>query len=188
VTLVCGASGVGKTRAAKALAVRYNTALGEADDIVTALKAMTTPDQQPLLHYWGTHPEAASFSPEQIAELHLSVADALRPAFEAVIADHMESNAPVVLEGDYLLPELVLTHGVRALVLTDDEQGIIGNYRAREPDEGDQSYRARVSALVTSHLLTRAHRIGVPVIAARPWPTALDRMDAALRNPASLSA
>src|SRR5688572_8304737 len=81
VTLVCGASGAGKSRAASALAVRYGVPLGEADDVVTALMAMTTPQQQPVLHYWSTHPEAMAWPPERIADLHLDVAAALRPGF-----------------------------------------------------------------------------------------------------------
>jgi 2-phosphoglycerate kinase len=52
VTLVCGASGVGKTSVAVPLAARYGAPLAEADDIVTALKAVTTPEQMPVLHFW----------------------------------------------------------------------------------------------------------------------------------------
>src|SRR5258707_8532988 len=88
VTLVCGASGVGKSSLAVPLAARYGVPLAEADDVVTALKALTTAKQLPLLHYWDTHPEAGGWGPEKIAELHLAVADSLRPGLEAVIADH----------------------------------------------------------------------------------------------------
>jgi len=51
VTVVCGASGAGRSRAAFALAARYGVPLAEADDIVTALRAMTSYEQQPQLHY-----------------------------------------------------------------------------------------------------------------------------------------
>jgi 2-phosphoglycerate kinase len=50
VTLICGASGVGKSCIAVQLASRYGVPRVEADDIVTALKALTTPDQIPILH------------------------------------------------------------------------------------------------------------------------------------------
>jgi len=39
VTLVCGASGTGKSCLARPLAERYGVPLAEADDIVTALQA-----------------------------------------------------------------------------------------------------------------------------------------------------
>src|SRR5580704_3116030 len=57
VTLVCGASGTGKSCLARPLAERYGVPLAEADDIVTALQAITTREQQPVLHFWQTHPQ-----------------------------------------------------------------------------------------------------------------------------------
>ncbi|MFT7872079.1 MULTISPECIES: hypothetical protein [Amycolatopsis] len=30
------------------------------DDLVLAVQRMTTPAQQPLVHYWDTHPDASS--------------------------------------------------------------------------------------------------------------------------------
>jgi 2-phosphoglycerate kinase len=185
VTLVCGGSGVGKTRAASALASRYGVPLAEADDIVTALKAMTSYAQQPRLHYWTTHPQVLSWAPEKIADLHLEVVDVLGPAFAAVIADHVESGTPVVMEGDYLTPELALGYAgtVRVLVLNEpDEDQIVANYGGRAPHDGEQRRRARVSVLVGDRLAARARRIGMPVLFARPWADQLDRIDRALRT------
>src|SRR6266540_733219 len=134
VTLVCGASGVGKSSVAVALAIRYATPLAEADDIVTALMTMTTSEQHPALHYWNTHPEARSFEPERISELHFALAEAVRPAFEAVIADRFAAAVrAVVREGP-------------------DEQRIVVNYGTREPDSGERPPRARFSGLVSAEL------------------------------------
>jgi 2-phosphoglycerate kinase len=184
VTLVCGASGVGKTSVAVPLAARYGVRLGEVDDIVTALKALTTANQFPLLHFWDTHSEAHVWPPEQIAALHFQVTDALRPAFRAVIADHLEFAAPVVFEGDYLLPDLAAEFGdaVRAVVVTETEERILANYRSREPGNGEQTVRARVSALVGARLVQRAEQAGAAVVSAWPWVDALDRVDRALRT------
>ncbi len=184
VTLVCGASGVGKSCVARPLAARYGVPLAEADDIVTALQAVTTARQQPMLHFWQAHPESRSWAPEQIAARHFEVATALSPAYAAVIADHVEFAAPVVFEGDYLLPELAAEAGtaVRAVVLDEqDEDQIMANYLRREPG-GQQRDRARVSALVSAELARRARRRGVPVVSARPWSDSLDRVEAALRE------
>jgi len=184
VTLVCGASGTGKSCVARPLAARYGVPLAEADDIVTALQAITTPRQQPMVHFWETHPEFSSWAPEQIVARHFEVASALRPGYAAVIADHVEFAAPVVFEGDYLLPELAAQAGaaVRAVVLDEqDEDQITANYGRREPG-GKQRDRARVSALVSAELARRARRCGVPVVPARPWTDGLDRVDRALRG------
>jgi len=185
VTLVCGASGVGKSRVARPLAARYGVPLAEADDIVTALQAITTPQQQPMVHFWAAHPEFRDWTPEQVAARHFEVADALRPAYAAVIADHVEFAAPVVFEGDYLLPELAVEAGeaVRAVVLDEqDEDQITANYLHREPGARPQRGRARVSALVSAELVRRARGCGVKVVPARPWSDQLDRVDKALRE------
>lgn len=181
VALVCGASGVGKSCLARPLAAKYGVPLAEADDIVTALQAITTAEQQPMLHLWE-NPRSRSWRPERIAELHFEVASALGPAYAAVIADHAEFAAPVVFEGDYLLPELAAGSGgaVRAVVLDEpDEEQIAANYLRREPGR-TQRDRARVSALVGAELARRARRCGVPVVPARPWGDAIDRVAEAL--------
>jgi 2-phosphoglycerate kinase len=186
VTLVCGAAGVGKSTIAAPLASRYGTPLGEVDDIVTALRAMTTGEQQPLLHYWDTHPQVKAWPPEKVADLHLSVADAVEPGLSAVITDHVASRAPVVFEGDYLLPELATGYAggaVRAVVIDEpDEDQIVANYLAREPHLDEQRNRARISTLVGARLAERAVRCGVAVVPARPWSDLLDRVDSALRG------
>jgi 2-phosphoglycerate kinase len=61
VALICGASGVGKTTVAVELAARYGVPRAEADDMVTAVKALTTAEQEPTLHYWDTHPPARTW-------------------------------------------------------------------------------------------------------------------------------
>lgn len=182
VTLVCGASGVGKSCVARPLAARYGVPLAEADDIVTGLQAITTAEQHPMLHFWQAHPEFRTWEPERIASQHFEVASALRPAYAAVIADHVEFAAPVVFEGDYLLPELAAEAGaaVRAVALDEqDEDQIAANYLRREPGR-QQRQRARVSALVSAELARRARSCGIPVVPARPWSDALDRVGKAL--------
>jgi 2-phosphoglycerate kinase len=183
VTLICGASGVGKSSIAVQLASRYGVPRAEADDIVTALKALTTPDQMPILHLWDNQPDAREWAPARVADLTIKVAEELRRGFEAVIADHVESATPVVMEGDYLLPDLGIGFGaaVRAVVISEpDENRIVMNYMSREAGAGEQWLRARVSTLLDAELSTRAARVDVPVVAARPWIDSLDRVDAAL--------
>lgn len=183
--LVCGASGVGKTTIAVGLAARYGVPLTEADDLVAAVMALTTPQQQPTLHYWDTHPEARSWPEEKIADLHLQVSDVMAPAFRAVIADHVEFDAPVILEGDYLVPELVtgFGDGVRAVVLDEpDPDQIVAGYLEREPDAGPQRVRAGVSVRIGQRLVARARAVSVPVLQPGPWADSIDRVDAALRS------
>src|SRR5438552_5047964 len=108
VLVIGGASGTGKTSASYPIARRFGVALTEIDDLHITARRLTTPAEQPVLHYWFMHPEAATeMSPEAIVEMQISVSRAMAPAVTAVIANHIETQMPVVLEGDYVLPELV---------------------------------------------------------------------------------
>jgi 2-phosphoglycerate kinase len=159
--------------------------LAEADDVVTALTVLSTPEQQPMLHRWNTDPGVHAWTPARIADHTIEVAEELRRGFEAVIADHIEFAAPLVMEGDYLLPDFGVRFGgaVRTVVIAEpDEDLIVANFRAREPHGGEQRRRAQVSALFNTRLTARAGAAGVPVVRSRPFDDAVDRVDAALRG------
>jgi 2-phosphoglycerate kinase len=108
VLLLGGASGVGKSSLSYPLARHYDINLTEIDDIQVALTKLTTPEQQPLLHFWRTNwDEFSSWSDEQHLSHFIQVSrEVFQPALEAVIANHLETNRPVILEGDFILPEL----------------------------------------------------------------------------------
>ncbi|MEV0581968.1 hypothetical protein [Nonomuraea sp. NPDC050310] len=175
VILLGGASGIGKSSVAYPLARRLGVPLVELDDIVEALQAMTTPQQLPMLHYWCTTPEAAAFPAERIVELQIEVARALEPAVRAVVANHLETGTPVVLEGDYLLPSTELPGAVKVILHEPDEDRIVANYLSREPAAGEQRGRARVSRMYGDWLAAQAAEQGVPVVAMRPWADAVER-------------
>jgi 2-phosphoglycerate kinase len=190
VLIIGGASGTGKTSVSYGLAHEHGVGITEFDDVVEALKAMTTPDQQPTLHYWDTHLEAWSWSAQQIVDLTQRVCEDLHPAAEAVVANHLDTGVPVVLEGDYLLPRLLTQatfrglHSagrVRGVFLVDpDEEQIRANLQTREPNGGDMTARARVSWLYGEALQEECRRLGVPALSPRPWQTLTERVRAAL--------
>lgn len=192
VWLIGGASGAGKTSVAYALARDLGVPIVEVDDIVQALLAMTTPDQQPTLHYWRTHPEAAQLPPPAIVEWLIAEAEALGPAIEAVVANHLETGMSVVIEGDYLVPALAARASfgresasgrVRAVFLDEPEEDqLVHNFSAREPDQPAQIGRARVSRLHGEWLVAEAVRFDVPVVSARPWTTVITRAREALER------
>ena len=190
VLVIGGASGTGKSSISYRLAHQYSIGITEFDDVVEGIKAMTTADQQPRLHYWDTHPEAMSWTPQQIVHLTQGVWQDLHPAAEAVVANHLETGVPVVLEGDYLLPRLVTqarfndipaAGRVRGVFLFEpDEEQISANLSRREPAGGDMTTRAHVSWLLNQTQQAECERVGAPAIPARPWPTLLDRVRAAV--------
>ena len=187
-----GASGSGKSRVAYPLAHAIGVPLVEVDDVVESLLAMTTPQEQPALHHWRTHPEATDLPAVEIVRLQIALATALLPALEAVVANHLETETPVVIEGDYLLPSFAAQAAfgrqpaagrVRAVFLVEpDEDRLVANYADREPSEPAQTGRARASGLFGKWLEDEAVRFGIPVVPARPWSTVDTRVRAALNQ------
>jgi 2-phosphoglycerate kinase len=195
VLLVGGPSGAGKSSVAYPLARRYGVPVLEIDDIVCALESMTTPEQQPELFYWQTHPEASHAPPEEILRQGLALTSALEPALAAVIGNHLETDMPVVIEGDFLRPSFTIldeyanqpAHApsgkrrVRALfVVEPDVDQIVANYASREPDAGDRRARANVSVAWSRWLVAEAERHNVSTVHARPWHDVIDRAEAAI--------
>ena len=182
VLLLGGPSGVGKSSAGYPLARRFDVGITEVDDLHIAVERLTTPAQQPTLHFWRTNPQAAQFDPERILELHISVCRVLTPVIQAVVDNHVETRTPIVLEGDYLLPEQPKTERVKSVFLYEpDEAQIVRNFAAREPREPEQTKRARVSWLHGQWLADECRRLGLVALPARPWTTLLDRIAAATR-------
>ncbi|HEY0736894.1 MAG TPA: hypothetical protein VGD69_18390 [Herpetosiphonaceae bacterium] len=190
--LIGGASGVGKTSVSYRLAQHYGVGITEVDDFQVILERMTTPEHQPVLHYWRTHhDEARRMSEDQQLAFMLKYSQVMATALELVIANHLESNAPIVLEGDFILPSLAVQAAydaipaagrVRAIFIYEDDESQIGhNYRAREGEA--QLQRARASWRHSEWLLQEAARLGVPAIAARPWDTVFQRIVATLAEP-----
>jgi 2-phosphoglycerate kinase len=188
VHLLGGASGVGKSSVASRLAHHYGVGLTEVDDFQVVLDTMTTPEQQPVLHYWRTHREEwRALDEDGRLAYTLRYAAVMAQALEQVIANHLE-GAPVVLEGDFIVPELAtrIAYGaepaagrVRAVFLYEaDEAQIARNYQEREGR--DQAGRARASWHYSEWLREGAALLGVPSVPARPWETVLERVIAAV--------
>ncbi len=185
VLLIGGASGTGKTSMSYRIAKHFGLNLIEVDDFQVMLKRMTTSEQQPVLHHWDTHPDPFSMSAEEMMQNLIASGAVMRTGLEAVIANHLEANIPVVMEGDFILPELAtLNHygdeanngRVKGLFLIEpDERQLVANYLAREPEYGEQTKRARSSWLFGQWLAVECARLGVPTVEARPWENVVER-------------
>jgi 2-phosphoglycerate kinase len=190
VLLIGGASGVGKTKLSYSLARHFGVNLIEQDDFQAFLEKLTTPEEQPQLHFWRTNwEEFSAWSDEKHLEHFIQVSrDVFQPGFEAVIANRLRSKSSIVLEGDFLLPELALyptfldetnAGRVKALyIYEEDEAQLAKNYLAREGEE--QLLRAHWSWLTNQWLRAECERLGLPTVAARPWKTGVERALATL--------
>ncbi len=190
VLLLGGASGAGKTAIAHRLARHFDLGLTPVDDFQVLLETMTTPEQQPALHFWRTHPDPGSLSAEDIVAQGHSLRQVMAVGLEAVIANHLDGQGPVLLEGDFISPTLAAQASfgglanagrVRAIFLMeDDEQQLLANFLQREPAGGPQAKRARVSWLYGQHLKAECARLGLAALPARPWETVFERVVAML--------
>ena len=186
VLVLGGASGTGKTRLSYRLASELGFGITEVDDFQVVLERMTTPEQQPSLHFWRTHPDPGSLSAEEIEKQGLDILDVMLPALEAVVENHLEGGTSLVLEGDFIHPALPARDAfgqepnggrVRGVFLVEaDEDQIIQNYLEREPATGPQTTRAQVSVLRASWIREKCEELGVAAIPARPWDTLFDRV------------
>jgi 2-phosphoglycerate kinase len=191
VLLIGGASGTGKTSVAYRVAHYFTVGITAIDDFQVILERMTTPEQQPVLHFWRTHPDPGLLTAEEIMRQGLEVARAMTPALDAVIADHLDAKVPVVLEGDFIAPMLATqpvfdgqsnAGRVRAVFLYEpDEAQILRNFSLREPGAGVQDKRARVSWLQGQWLRRECGRLGIPAVPAGPWGTLFTRVLEAVR-------
>jgi 2-phosphoglycerate kinase len=193
VLFVGGASGVGKTTLAYVLGQRFSVNVVAVDDIHTALETVTTPEQQPLIHFWRTNwPQFSAYSDQEHVEHFLDVSrQVYNPVLTAVVADRLAGGMPAIIEGDFILPELAARptfNGqandgrVQALFVQEhDEAQIAANVMDRQG--GDASLPARTSWLKNQWLQRECDRLGIPTVAARPWATAADRAVMAITHP-----
>ena len=182
--LLRGPAGVGKTSVSYRLAHHFGMGITEIDDFQAILERMTTPTEQPVLHSWHTHPEAGNQPAEEIVKHTIAVGQVMAPALEAVIANHIESRAPVVLEGDFILPCLPLllqqpctrTRYAHSSSMKKVRSNSATIFLQREPEHGPQIKRAHVSWLYGQWLKQEAERRGILTLPARPWDTLFERL------------
>jgi 2-phosphoglycerate kinase len=194
VLLIGGHSGAGKSTAAERLARRYRAAWLMVDDLRLALQRsraiLPSPEATAALHFdttpgWWRHP------PERLRDAAIAVGEALGPALEVVVENHVDQRLPAVLEGDGVLPALLARPPVRArarggrvravFVVEPAESALLATVRARGLEAAYMA-EAEVRAVVRARwlfgrwLAARARRAGLPVLESRPWETLADRI------------
>ena len=198
VLLIGGSSGVGKTRVAQALARRLGLSVLLADDIRMSIQQVTTPAEQPGIHYFLAHPTIWQKPPEAICDGFIAVGSALARPLAVNIAHHVfeESAGPVIIEGDGILPALAarrdfsnkhfapapVTNEVRAVFLVEpDEEVAMQKLRPRGRSFDHLSLKeqeafARASWLYGQWLRRQAGRYQLPIVESRPWETLVERV------------
>lgn len=172
VLLIGGSSGVGKTTVSRIVAGQSHAALAQADDFRLVLQRTAAP---PSL----STPSVRTASPEARCEAWIEAARFISAALQIVVAFHVASDAPIILEGDTILPELVAcrrpvgvpvaTHVHGAILAAESEAVLWRNACARgrgfdAMSPADQRAEVRRNWLYSQWLVCEAARFGLPVV------------------------
>ena len=196
VLLIGGASGVGKSVVANQLGLRLGASWLHLDDLRLAFQRsrVMLPERTEALYFFEETPEIWTMPPELLRDGLIGVGQVLSPALEVIIENHVDTVAPVVIEGDAILPSLLSRPTVRdrvsdghvqAVFLVETEEEIVfANIVARGRGmggrrEAELRTEARAKWLYGQWLADEAHRYGLPVLEPRPWSTLVERIQAA---------
>ncbi len=179
VLFIGGASGMGKSSVAYELARFYKVNVIEVDDICQAVKAMTTKEILPAIHYWSSGIDWMDIGVSGNVKWLIDVSKEMIPGIKAIVENHIESGVPVIIEGDFIHPELTVSFEnpkVKSVYINEpDKNQILQNYLAREGGEL-QHFRADISIEYGAWLVNTCEKLGIKVIESRPWNTVVDRI------------
>jgi 2-phosphoglycerate kinase len=185
IILIGGASCVGKSSVSYTISKMLGIGVTEVDDFQVVLEAMTNEKDYPVIHYWNNHFEEAIKLPEKKkVEIMINYANTMSIALEKVIENHLESNRPLLLDGDFITPALSVRkrYGEQLrddkiksifIVETEEEQ-IQKNLFNREGYY--QNDRARTNWLYNEWIKEQADVYPIKIVAARPWDSVINRV------------
>lgn len=178
VLLIGGVSGSGKSCFARELGRYYGVKVLELDDLKQAMKAVTTKETLPLLHYWSTGVDWRDIGVDGNVNWLIGVSKEMDSALKAVVEQHLEDNLPVIIEGDFIHPEFAASFDpslVKVMFLQEPEkEQLLANYSEREGGSL-QDYRASIGIEYGKWQAEQCKRLKIQMIKARPWDTAVDR-------------
>ena len=168
----------------------------QVDDLRLALQysLVTLPERTPELYFFLDTPDVWQQPPERLYRGLIDIGELVSPAIEIVVAHHVGTQMPLILEGDGILPSLLERPRVKenvesrrvslVVVVEPDEAALFDNMLARDrgiDERSEQELRteARAKWLFGEWLAVEAQRYGLPVVEARPWTTLPDRILAA---------
>lgn len=190
VLLIGGHSASGKTVVAERIGLSLGIPWMMADDLRLAFqrsRARLPADTDTL--YFDKEPGYWQRPAREQCDALIAVGEALSPALEVVVENHVDQSAPCVIEGADVLPSLLSRppvrerrEAVRAVFLVEpDESAILAavvergrEFAGRAEPELAEAVRARW--LFGRWLAREAARHGLPVVEPRPWDTLAERV------------
>jgi 2-phosphoglycerate kinase len=193
VLVVFGASGSGKSTAAREIALEQGVTWLQVDDLRLALQysQATLPNLTDELYFFESTPDLWSLPTERLCRAFVQTAMAMLPAVRVVIDSHVVTRVPIVIEGDGIFPALVEDPVIAPLVATgvvrfccvaaSGVEELLDNMinRGRGEHVGDRE-DARPHALANdaynTWLVAESERLGIPVVSSRPYSSLAKRI------------
>jgi len=114
-----------------------------------------------------------------------SVSNEMFEFLKEIVERHVDENVPVIIEGDFIIPELVktlLNTKVKSLfVLEGDKEQIINNFLSREGGD-KQTFRADICVSYNNWIQKVCEELRMDTIESRPWINALDRANNIIKD------
>jgi 2-phosphoglycerate kinase len=196
ILLIGGISGAGKSTVAKRLGLRLGLPWLQVDDLRLALQwsRVTLPERTEELYFFLDTPDVWKRPAERLCDALIAVGELISPAIEVVVASHLATGVPIIIEGDGILPSLIARPELRAqasngeiqtvFLVESDEQMVFANMLERGRGiegraEEELRTEARAKWLYGQRLAEEAGQFHIPVLEARPWVSLNERILAA---------
>jgi 2-phosphoglycerate kinase len=191
--LIGGISGTGKTTVARQLGLCLGLPWLQVDDLRLSLQwsHATLPHHTDDLYFFLHTPNVWQLPAERLCQALVTIGEILSPALEVVVASHLATAAPIIIEGDGIIPSILtcpdiyeqaLRGEVQAVFLVEeDEDALFQNMVARDRGiagrtEDDLRAEAHAKWLYGQWLTEEARHLHLPVLAARPWSSLIERI------------
>lgn len=179
VLFIGGASGSGKSSAAHELGRLYGVNVMRAGDVFRAVRAMTSKEAYPAIHYWSNGINWMDIGVNGNVQWLFDVSKELVFGLKAIVESHLGDDMPIIIEGDFLNPQFTASFEntkVKSIFIHEpDKNQLLNNYLAREGGE-PQDFRADISVEYGKQLSEVCINLGIKVIEARPWNTIVLRI------------
>ena len=179
VLFIGGSSGSGKSSIAYELGQLYNVNVMEVDDICQAVKEMTSKEEYPAIHHEESGTNWKEISVDENVQWLIDVSKELAFELRVIVEHHLDTDVPVIIEGDFLNPEFTVSFKnkkVKSIFIQEpDKNQLLYNYLAREGGEL-QDFRADISIEYGKRLSEVCKSLELEMIEARPWNTSAQRI------------
>ncbi len=193
VLVLFGASGTGKSIAARTIAHAAGATWLQVDDLRLGLQysRVTLPEMTDRLYFFESAPDCWTRPVDELLRAFIDVATVMAPAVRVVIDSHLVTGAPMVIEGDGVLPSLVgdpvLRHWVDSGALrfccvaagSRDEliENMVLRVRGDHLEDRDRvALQANANLAFNDWLAEASRSLSIPVVSSRPFETLIERI------------